>query len=87
MFKAGRNEPCPCGSGKKYKSCCWVKDSSGKKSFKAKVLSNIKPQQKEETNEEQTQTPEPKIDLMQRAFGNKINPKKEECGPDCSHEH
>ena len=20
--KAGRNEPCPCGSGKKYKQCC-----------------------------------------------------------------
>jgi uncharacterized protein YecA (UPF0149 family) len=20
--KAGRNEPCPCGSGKKYKKCC-----------------------------------------------------------------
>ena len=21
---AGRNEPCPCGSGKKYKKCCYV---------------------------------------------------------------
>jgi hypothetical protein len=21
--KVGRNEPCPCGSGKKYKKCCW----------------------------------------------------------------
>lgn len=21
-FKVGRNEPCPCGSGKKYKKCC-----------------------------------------------------------------
>ncbi len=20
--KIGRNEPCPCGSGKKYKRCC-----------------------------------------------------------------
>ena len=20
----GRNDPCPCGSGKKYKRCCWV---------------------------------------------------------------
>ena len=20
--KTGRNEPCPCGSGKKYKNCC-----------------------------------------------------------------
>ncbi|MDR2201669.1 MAG: preprotein translocase subunit SecA [Clostridiales bacterium] len=22
----GRNDPCPCGSGKKYKQCCWDKD-------------------------------------------------------------
>jgi tetratricopeptide (TPR) repeat protein len=22
MNKIGRNEPCPCGSGKKYKKCC-----------------------------------------------------------------
>lgn len=22
MSKTGRNEPCPCGSGKKYKRCC-----------------------------------------------------------------
>jgi uncharacterized protein YecA (UPF0149 family) len=20
--QAGRNDPCPCGSGKKYKKCC-----------------------------------------------------------------
>ncbi|MBI3600285.1 MAG: methyltransferase domain-containing protein [Nitrospinae bacterium] len=24
VFKAGRNDPCPCGSGKKYKKCCGV---------------------------------------------------------------
>jgi hypothetical protein len=22
MKKLGRNDPCPCGSGKKYKQCC-----------------------------------------------------------------
>jgi len=22
QVKAGRNEPCPCGSGRKYKHCC-----------------------------------------------------------------
>ena len=21
----GRNQPCPCGSGKKFKKCCWAK--------------------------------------------------------------
>ena len=24
--KVGRNDPCPCGSGKKYKRCCEAKD-------------------------------------------------------------
>jgi hypothetical protein len=24
--KIGRNDPCPCGSGKKYKKCCWWRD-------------------------------------------------------------
>jgi len=24
--KIGRNEPCPCGSGKKFKKCCLGKD-------------------------------------------------------------
>ena len=26
MPKIGRNDPCPCGSGKKYKHCCLEKD-------------------------------------------------------------
>lgn len=26
MDKIGRNEPCPCGSGQKFKKCCLVKD-------------------------------------------------------------
>lgn len=26
--KAGRNDPCPCGSGKKYKKCCALKGAS-----------------------------------------------------------
>ena len=25
MKKAGRNDPCPCGSGKKFKKCCELK--------------------------------------------------------------
>ncbi|MFZ0565059.1 MAG: SEC-C metal-binding domain-containing protein [Chlamydiales bacterium] len=41
--KVGRNDPCPCGSGKKYKQCCLLKEKeggakfapSGKRKFKA----------------------------------------------------
>jgi len=28
MPKVGRNDPCPCGSGKKFKKCCGASDSS-----------------------------------------------------------
>lgn len=28
MEKIGRNDPCPCGSGKKYKKCCMAKEKS-----------------------------------------------------------
>jgi SEC-C motif-containing protein len=27
-MKSGRNESCPCGSGKKYKKCCLLKDQA-----------------------------------------------------------
>ena len=29
-LKIGRNEPCPCGSGKKYKRCCLAKDEQAR---------------------------------------------------------
>jgi len=44
MEKVGRNDPCPCGSGKKYKNCHWGKETpktytpDGKRKFRAKVL-------------------------------------------------
>ena len=28
MANSGRNDPCPCGSGKKYKRCCLEKDAA-----------------------------------------------------------
>ena len=38
-MKAGRNDPCPCGSGKKYKKCHGL---SGPKKFVATVISSGK---------------------------------------------
>ncbi len=38
MQKVGRNDPCPCGSGKKYKKCCEEKVKH--KKFEATVLSH-----------------------------------------------
>lgn len=40
--KISRNDPCPCGSGKKYKNCCIDKPISKPLPFKAKLLSQPK---------------------------------------------
>ena len=37
MAKPGRNDRCPCGSGKKYKSCCLTKDEAAKREQLAKA--------------------------------------------------
>jgi tetratricopeptide (TPR) repeat protein len=31
MAKTGRNDPCPCGSGNKYKKCCLAKDEAAER--------------------------------------------------------
>lgn len=37
--KISRNDPCPCGSGKKYKQCCLLKTGpGGKRKLKAKWI-------------------------------------------------
>ncbi len=37
MPKIGRNDPCPCGSGKKYKKCCMDKDIEAERQARAKA--------------------------------------------------
>lgn len=57
--KVGRNDPCPCGSGKKYKQCCWNKRLPlSKRKFKAKVISSG--------------VMKKAPDLMERTFGNAL---------------
>ena len=36
MANTGRNDPCPCGSGKKYKKCCLPKEETAKLKAHAK---------------------------------------------------
>ena len=33
----GRNDPCHCGSGKKYKNCCLAKDEAAAREARAKA--------------------------------------------------
>jgi uncharacterized protein YchJ len=38
MAKPGRNERCPCGSGKKYKQCCLPKDEADERAVLAEAM-------------------------------------------------
>jgi len=47
--KVGRNDPCPCGSGRKYKKCCMHKDLAGEGAAPAargKAGASARPQSK-----------------------------------------
>lgn len=48
--KTGRNDPCPCGSGLKYKKCCLGKDYSKIKNIKEKYLLDHKIRLKEKAD-------------------------------------
>lgn len=41
MSKVGRNEPCPCGSGRKYKVCCLEKDEQVARSEREAFNANL----------------------------------------------
>lgn len=42
MTKVGRNDPCPCGSGKKYKKCCGQKSPMQRRTFANLTPGNAK---------------------------------------------
>ena len=58
MSKPKRNDPCPCGSGKKYKQCCGAPKPPRKikatvlsgKTHKINFFSHVKPLDKEVTS-------------------------------------
>lgn len=57
----GRNDPCPCGSGKKYKKCCYQSGGSSSKSFtkrKFKVIGKEEPVANEAVEENAAASPE-----------------------------
>lgn len=44
--KIGRNDPCPCGSGKKYKKCCYGREDNPEYSNPANLTQNYKEMRK-----------------------------------------
>jgi uncharacterized protein len=79
--RVGRNDPCPCGSGKKYKNCCLEKNQAkptlglkGRK-FTAKVLSGggvVNPEQKPDQGQQKLIMPVDYNVLMERSFGDSL---------------
>ncbi len=41
MAQTGRNEPCPCGSGKKYKKCCLEQEQATPRNTAAGVSAEL----------------------------------------------
>ena len=60
LEKIGRNEPCPCGSGKKYKHCCLEKHEAARK---------VKDPQQEENLRAKEREQEQLIRQIEKAFG------------------
>ncbi len=77
--KVGRNDPCPCGSGKKYKSCCLKNEQPkgttfGGRKFTAKVISSggVKPQPTDQ-DPLQAKAAVDYATLMERSFGEALH--------------
>lgn len=60
--KIGRNDPCPCGSGKKYKRCCMKKDKE--------INSKPKNDSNEGTSENKLIVDNPSIKKMEKTLDN-----------------
>jgi hypothetical protein len=54
----GRNDPCHCGSGKKYKKCCEEKDAAAKSAVLAKNWSEAEKAAAKRAEEEKAAKPE-----------------------------
>jgi len=58
--KIGRNEPCPCGSGEKYKHCCLQKHEAARQAKDPEQAENLRAKEKEQ---------EQLIKHLEKAFG------------------
>ena len=82
MARIGRNQPCPCGSGKKYKKCCYGKNNISKillsnglgKNLPEGTIVTARPKKEEKMSEILLKFAEPLTDVCEgdRAFYNAI---------------
>jgi hypothetical protein len=65
--RPGRNEPCHCGSGRKYKHCCLEKDEKEAAAARAKAAAEAPDQPSETTPAAPKRPPKPKTDQPWKA--------------------
>ena len=62
LKKVGRNEPCPCGSGKKYKKCCLNRDEEARSQMSPMDVQKIS--EREEKKQTRDKTVQQGYDLL-----------------------
>jgi hypothetical protein len=78
----GRNDPCHCGSGKKYKQCCLAKDEEAARAARAKAAAEAPVPAAEATTpapagpKHQTRQPWKKTATNTHGFGKTSLPRK-----------
>lgn len=68
--KVGRNDPCPCGSGKKYKHCCMVQGPAGQAG--APQSTPVSPDRPGSSNLEAQRTPPADTEALMQTAGQLI---------------
>jgi hypothetical protein len=62
--RPGRNAPCHCGSGKKYKHCCLAKDEEAERASRAQQVSAAQPPMPPEDETSPRTTPPPRATVQ-----------------------
>jgi len=65
MAKPGRNDRCPCGSGKKYKACCLMKDETAER----EQLAAAQAQRESQSAEKRLSLSEVRAEILARLAG------------------
>jgi hypothetical protein len=65
--RPGRNEPCHCGSGRKYKHCCLEKDEKKASAARAKAAAAVPAPSSENAAAKAKRVPKPQTDQPWKA--------------------
>lgn len=69
LIKTGRNDPCPCGSGRKYKKCCLAADETQVREAKAPTQTESGPQPADAAREPDEADPGGDLELLEDESG------------------